>query len=69
VFNAIVEARLGLSTAKQVFAWSSGKRAVAEASATEAGRIRPKTRTIVSRVVRSVFLFFIAASDYPLSEN
>ena len=44
-------------------------RTVAEAPATEAGRIRPKTRKIESRAAKSIFLFFIAAPYYPSSEN
>jgi hypothetical protein len=68
VFSAIAEAALGLFTA-EIIERSSGTFVVTEAPATEAGRIRLKTRTIDSRTGRSIFLFFIATSDYPSSEN
>jgi hypothetical protein len=60
-----VEAALGLSIATGIIERSSGRCTVAEAPATEAGRIRLKTRTIASRAGRSIFLFFIATSYYP----
>jgi hypothetical protein len=63
VFSAVAEAVLGLSTT-EIIACSSGRFTVAEASATEAGRIKLKARTIASRAVRSISLFFIGASYY-----
>jgi hypothetical protein len=42
---------------------------VAEAPAAHAGSIRLKTRTIEKRAGKSIFLFSIATSDYPSSEN
>jgi hypothetical protein len=44
---------------------SSGRCTVAEASATEVGRIELKTRAIASKAGTSIFLFFSAASYYP----
>jgi hypothetical protein len=63
-----VKARLGLSTS-EIIELSSGKCMVAEAPATEAGRIRLKTKTMASRAGRSIFLLFITSSDYLSSEN
>jgi hypothetical protein len=68
VFSAIAEARLGLFTA-EIIEQSSGKCTIAEAPATEAGRIRLETRTTASRAGKSIFLFFIVTSYCPSSEN
>jgi hypothetical protein len=70
IFSAIAEAKLGLFIA-EIIERSSGRCPVAEATATEAGRIRLKTRTIASRAGRSIVLFFMAPPIiyYPKTET